>query len=296
MRHKMTTNSIKIEHSQWHHSWLSPALYDRRIFPLFVLLFNEKWLNLQCVTQHWGKEERQYSVAAQFQQHNLALCYWFLVPVQEVNAPAASIGVTQRVGEEPFSFPTTKTKIMRYTEIKNLENEEWRPVKGYEGRFEVSNYGRVKSFLTMGNCRKVGAEYAHLLKPKKTNRGYLRVCLRIDGKTKDFSVHRLVVDAFIGIPDGMVVNHIDGCKTNNNLTNLEVVTYTGNLLHAIHTGLNRVPKNKTKPIAVLRNGDVVATFPSIKQACYAYGLKDSSVSHVLSGRKKTLFGYTFKYI
>ena len=119
---------------------------------------------------------------------------------------------------------------MRYTEIKNLENEEWRPVKGYEGRFEVSNYGRVKSFLTMGNCRKVGAEYAHLLKPKKTNRGYLRVCLRIDGKTKDFSVHRLVVDAFIGIPDGMVVNHIDGCKTNNNLTNLEVVTYTGNLL------------------------------------------------------------------
>ena len=216
--------------------------------------------------------------------------------MQDVNAPAASIGVTQRVGEEPFSFPTTKTKIMRYTEIKNLENEEWRPVKGYEGRFEVSNYGRVKSFLTMGNCRKVGAEYAHLLKPKKTNRGYLRVCLRIDGKTKDFSVHRLVVDAFIGIPDGMVVNHIDGCKTNNNLTNLEVVTYTGNLLHAIHTGLNRVPKNKTKPIAVLRNGDVVATFLSIKQACEAYGLKDSSVSHVLSGRKKTLFGYTFKYI
>lgn len=185
---------------------------------------------------------------------------------------------------------------MRYTEIKNLENEEWRPVKGYEGRFEVSNYGRVKSFLTMGNCRKVGAEYAHLLKPKKTNRGYLRVSLRIDGKTKDFSVHRLVVDAFIGIPDGMVVNHIDGCKTNNNLTNLDVVTYTGNLLHAIHTGLNRVPKNKIKPIAVLRNGDVVATFPSIKQACEAYGLKDSSVSHVLSGRKKTLFGYTFKYI
>lgn len=42
MRHKMTTNSTKIEHSQWHHSGLSPALYDRRFFPLFVLLFKEK--------------------------------------------------------------------------------------------------------------------------------------------------------------------------------------------------------------------------------------------------------------
>ena len=186
---------------------------------------------------------------------------------------------------------------MRYTEIENFENEEWRPVAGYEGRYFVSNYGRVISFLTMGNCRKVGAEHAHLLKPKKNNCGYLRVALRANGKTTDASVHRLVAAAFIGeLTDGMVVNHIDGCKTNNNLTNLEVVTYTGNLLHAIHTGLNRVPKNKTKPIAVLRNGDVVATFPSIKQACEAYGLKDSSVSHVLSGRKKTLFGYTFKYI
>ena len=45
---------------------------------------------------------------------------------------------------------------MRYTEIKNFENEEWRPVAGYEGLYFVSNYGRVKSFLTMGNCRKVG--------------------------------------------------------------------------------------------------------------------------------------------
>ena len=169
-------------------------------------------------------------------------------------------------------------------------------MKGYEGRFEVSNYGRVKSFLTMGNCRKVGAEYAHLLKPKKTNRGYLRVCLRIDGKTKDFSVHRLVVDAFIGIPDGMVVNHIDGCKTNNNLSNLEVTTYTGNLEHAIRTGLNRVPTNPLKPIAVYRGGVLVGKYPSIKQACESLGLNNSSVSKVLTGHKKSNKGYTFKYL
>ena len=186
---------------------------------------------------------------------------------------------------------------MRYTEIENLENEEWRPVAGYEGRYFVSNYGRVKSFLTMGNCRKVGAEHAHLLKPKKNNCGYLRVALRANGKTTDASVHRLVAAAFIGeLTDGMVVNHIDGCKTNNNLSNLEVTTYTGNLEHAIRTGLNRVPTNPLKPIAVYRGGVLVGEYPSIKSACETLGLNNSSVSKVLTGHKKSNKGYTFKYL
>ena len=186
---------------------------------------------------------------------------------------------------------------MRYTEIENLENEEWRPVAGYEGRYEVSNFGRVRSFLTMGNCRKVGVEYGHLLTAKKNNRGYLRVSLRKDGHTKDFSIHRLVAAAFIGeIPQGMVVNHIDGCKTNNRRSNLEVVSYTGNLEHAIRTGLSRVPTNPLKPIAVFRGGVLVGEYPSIKQACETLGLNNSSVSKVLTGHKKSNKGYTFKYL
>ena len=186
---------------------------------------------------------------------------------------------------------------MRYTEIKNFENEEWRPVAGYDGRYYVSNYGRVKSLLTMGNCRKVGEEHAHMLKPKMSNRGYLRVSLRANGKTMDFSVHRLVAAAFIGeLPAGMVVNHIDGCKTNNNLSNLEVTTYTGNLVHAIRTGLKRVPTNPLKPIAAYRGGILVGKYPSIKQACETLGLNNSSVSKVLTGHKKSNKGYTFKYL
>lgn len=186
---------------------------------------------------------------------------------------------------------------MRYTEIENFENEEWRPIEGFDGRYYVSNYGRVKSFLTMGNCRKVGVEHAHLLKPKMSNRGYLRVSLRANGKTMDFSVHRLVAAAFIGeLHDGMVVNHIDGCKTNNNLSNLEVTTYTGNLEHAIRTGLSRVPTNTLKPIAVYRGGVLVGEYPSIKSACETLGLNNSSVSKVLTGHKKSNKGYTFKYL
>lgn len=96
--------------------------------------------------------------------------------------------------------------------------------------YEVSTLGRVRSFKS---------KEPRILKPQAERNGYLRVTIRINGKDKMFSIHRLVARTFIPKPEGKrIVNHINGIKTDNRVENLEWVTYSENLLHAYHTGLN----------------------------------------------------------
>lgn len=99
-------------------------------------------------------------------------------------------------------------------------NEQWRPVKGYEGLYEVSNLGRVKSL-------KYGKE--RILKPLKNRDGYLFVILYRNRKRNGLKVHRLVAAAFIPNPEGFPeVNHRDEDKTNNVVSNLEWCTHKYN--------------------------------------------------------------------
>ena len=98
--------------------------------------------------------------------------------------------------------------------------EEWRDIKGYEGKYQVSNLGRVKSLKNCkGNCRE------KILKLRPNKNGYIRIELYIYGKNKKFPVHRLVAAAFIPNPDNYKeVNHKDEDKTNNRVDNLEWCT------------------------------------------------------------------------
>ena len=94
-------------------------------------------------------------------------------------------------------------------------DEQWRPLDGYEGLYEISNFGRVKSL----NYHRTGVE--KIMRPHKAN-GYLRVNLYKDGKIKHFLIHRLVAEAFLPNPEGLEqVNHRDEVKTNNCVENLE---------------------------------------------------------------------------
>ena len=94
-----------------------------------------------------------------------------------------------------------------------MQKEIWRPIDGFEGLYEVSNLGRVKSLWF---CRE------KILKPKKRRNGYLQVGLRRNGKRKTFLIHRLVGEAFIPNPEGFEqVNHIDENKSNNCVSNIE---------------------------------------------------------------------------
>ena len=125
--------------------------------------------------------------------------------------------------------------------IEPLPNEEWRDVVGYEGLYQVSNMGRVKS-LSRRIVYKDGREYNYpskVMKNQKVSTGYRSVTLyRVNGK-KQYYVHRLVAETFIPNPNNLSdVNHKDGCKTNNILSNLEWCSHSDNQKHAYKNGLN----------------------------------------------------------
>lgn len=105
---------------------------------------------------------------------------------------------------------------MEYTDIE-LKNEKWKDIFGYDGMYQVSDLGRVRS--------KHSGEWK-VLRNVKTKCGYTHVNLSKDGERKDFYVHRLVAQSFITNDDESktVINHIDEVKTNNRVSNLEWCT------------------------------------------------------------------------
>lgn len=119
--------------------------------------------------------------------------------------------------------------------------EEWRDIKGYEGLYKISNIGRVKSYQTFGNNQKIGRE--HFITPTLTTNGYYRVELIKDNQRKTHRIHRLVAFAFLPNPENKpYINHIDGNRLNNHITNLEWCTQKENNEHAIRTGLRKLKK------------------------------------------------------
>lgn len=118
--------------------------------------------------------------------------------------------------------------------------EIWKPVVGYEGLYEVSSHGRVKSLDRKGtDGRNIKGKLLSINGIKNPNTPYLQVSLYKDNIKKSIKVHRLVASAFlINEIEGLsAVNHIDGNKKNNNVDNLEWVSYVDNMKHARETGL-----------------------------------------------------------
>ena len=113
--------------------------------------------------------------------------------------------------------------------------EEWKPIKGYEGLYEVSNFGRVKSLDRINCC---GKRVQSKLFSTQAKKNYITVVLNNDGNSKTFRIHRLVAQAFIPNPENKpCVNHKDGNKQNNHVNNLEWCTHSENMKHAHDTGL-----------------------------------------------------------
>jgi hypothetical protein len=111
--------------------------------------------------------------------------------------------------------------------------EEWRDIPGFEGLYQVSNFGRVKSFHR---------KKEKILNPSVDNVGYLHISLyrHIKGLHRNVTVHRLVAELFLGKPgEKREVNHIDGNKQNNTSENLEYVMHKDNMIYAWGNGLIR---------------------------------------------------------
>lgn len=136
--------------------------------------------------------------------------------------------------------------------------EIWKPVPGYEGRYLVSNHGRVRS---LGRWVRNGLSSRRwvapmVLSPHLRSNGYLDIGLRIDNNSKFHFVHRLIAEVFIPNPGNLPeVNHLDGNKTNNCAENLQWVTSAQNKRHAVDTGLLLV-RGADSPSAKLTADDV----------------------------------------
>ena len=156
--------------------------------------------------------------------------------------------------------------------MEDLESEQWRAVEGYP-EYEVSNLGRV---------RKNGK----LTPLHRTGKGYLRTTLQKDGKQKQDYIHRIVAKNFIPNPENKpTVNHIDGNKDNNRVSNLEWATYRENNIHAIKNLLSGWCYAKKVEQYSLK-GELLATYKTITEASKATGKSKLEILEACKGKYK----------
>lgn len=172
--------------------------------------------------------------------------------------------------------------------------EIWRDIKGYEGLYQVSNLGKVKSLEKIQifpNGGKVVRE-EKILKTNKTYNGYLNVRLYKNKKVKGFGVHRLVAQEFIDNPKNLPqVNHINCNKTDNKINNLEWCDASYNQNHAIKSGRVKVHK----VIQYDLNKNFIKEWDSIKEIAKYYNKSYSSIISCCLGETKTSNNFIWRY-
>lgn len=179
-----------------------------------------------------------------------------------------------------------------------LPYEVWKDIKDYEGLYQVSNWGRVKSLKRMDRLGRVVPE--QILKPAKDKDGYLIIRLSKDGKPKTFKVHRLVSEAFIPNPDNLpIVNHRDEAKTNNHVENLEWCDYKYSVDYG--TRNERIAKaNRNGKLSKLVyqytiDGEFVREWPSINEIQRQTGWSFGNISACCCGYKGFKSAYGFRW-
>lgn len=154
-----------------------------------------------------------------------------------------------------------------------MEQEIWKDIKGFEGQYQIS---------TFGNVRSVYKKSTKILVVFKTEKGYLRAKLHSKNKKHYVKVHRLVAQAFIPNPDNKPqINHKDGNKLNNHIDNLEWVTDLENKQHASLYLPQANKRGGKKPIALLVDGKEAKRFGSISQAAKEMNLSTHHIYYQL---------------
>lgn len=169
---------------------------------------------------------------------------------------------------------------MKTVNLELEEGEEARPIEGYEW-YLVTSFGRVFSLKS-----------GKFMKGCPTNKGYLQLDLCKDGQRRVKSIHRLVAQAFLpNYSEDLQVNHLDECKTNNHVINLEMCSCKDNINHGTHT--QRMAEKRSKKVFCLTNG---VTYPSIKEASRQLNIDPRRISDCCNGKITQTKGYQFNFI
>lgn len=182
---------------------------------------------------------------------------------------------------------------------------EWSDIIGFEGHYQVSECGDIKSLnRTFHNNGGETVVVEKILKQQKDKKGYSVITLKANGVKKTFKVHRLVAIYFIKNPKNLPeVNHKDGNKSNNHKSNLEWCTTKKNIAHAFDIGLRKPPMlgkfgkdhNRSRKVSMhLKTGQFVKSFNSLTEASKYAKTSVGNISAVLNGIRKTAGGYVWK--
>lgn len=166
---------------------------------------------------------------------------------------------------------------MKYS-IDNTK-EEWRSIKGFEGLYEVSNFGNVKSYVENKSGK--------LMIPGNNQKGYKQLILRKNGKPYSRKVHRLVAEAFVENPSKLPqINHIDEDKANNKATNLEWCSAKYNA--------NYGSRKKVRGKVAYRydlEGNLIDVWATTLDASKELGIARANILECIKGKRKTAGGY-----
>lgn len=170
--------------------------------------------------------------------------------------------------------------------------EVWKDIKGYEGLYQVSDKGNVRSL----NYRNTGACKNMTL--KNQNRGYLHVVLAKDHENKSFLVHRLVATAFLHCEiENMTVNHIDENIFNNNVNNLEWCSLNDNIKEFQNNHPDKIGRqeNPTPINQFDKAGNLIRRWSSFSEIKNTLGFSYWSVKECCVGKRHSAYGYKWQF-
>lgn len=189
---------------------------------------------------------------------------------------------------------------LKVIESTSLSGELWKFIPGFDNRYQISNYGRVKrcarveTYVRSDSGKECSRTYdERMMRLFEDEDGYLEIDLVIEGKHSYRRIHQLVANAFLEHSSMKQINHIDGNKKNNHVSNLEWCTTIENIQHAIDTGLRKSPtKGIYKGPVKLKCVENGKCYSSIREASTDLNISYSYLSDRIN-EDKACHGYTF---